>query len=142
VGRNQVTAFSLQRAKDVEILQVTLIFCSLDHPTPVRTVVLEEESSGGFRQTSSCARQVHKGIPQFGSTEPASQSGKTPVSPERYELHGVLCGNASQFQGDERDVVFISLVDTAERGSLSLRDQELFKQLFNVAASRAWRNPH
>jgi very-short-patch-repair endonuclease len=59
------------------------------------------------------------------------------VSPDRYELHRVLCGNASQFQGDERDVVFISLVDTAERGSLSLRDQELFKQRFNVAASRA-----
>jgi very-short-patch-repair endonuclease len=59
------------------------------------------------------------------------------VSPDRYELHRVLSGNAAQFQGDERDVVFISLVDTAERGSLSLRDQELFKQRFNVAASRA-----
>ena len=59
------------------------------------------------------------------------------VSPEGYERHRVLCGNAAQFQGDERDVVFISLVDTAERGSLSLRDQELFKQRFNVAASRA-----
>jgi very-short-patch-repair endonuclease len=59
------------------------------------------------------------------------------VSPEHYELHRVLCGNAAQFQGDERDVVFISLVDTAERGPLSLRDQELFKQRFNVAASRA-----
>jgi very-short-patch-repair endonuclease len=59
------------------------------------------------------------------------------VSPDRYELHRVLCGNAAQFQGDERDVMFISLVDTAERGSLSLRDQELFKQRFNVAASRA-----
>jgi very-short-patch-repair endonuclease len=59
------------------------------------------------------------------------------VSPDRYELHRILCGNAAQFQGDERDVVFISLVDTAEHGSLSLRDQELFKQRFNVAASRA-----
>src|SRR5580692_4613773 len=59
------------------------------------------------------------------------------VSPDRYEFHRVLCGNAAQFQGDERDVVFISLVDTAERGVLSLRDQELFKQRFNVAASRA-----
>jgi very-short-patch-repair endonuclease len=49
----------------------------------------------------------------------------------------LLCGNAAQFQGDERDVVFISLVDTAQRGPLSLRDQELFKQRFNVAASRA-----
>jgi hypothetical protein len=34
-------------------------------------------------------------------------------------------------------VVFISLVDTAERGALSLPDQELFKQRFNVVASRA-----
>jgi very-short-patch-repair endonuclease len=59
------------------------------------------------------------------------------VSPDRYELHRVLCGNAAQFQGDERDVVFISLVDAAEQGALSLRDQELFKQRFNVAASRA-----
>ncbi len=59
------------------------------------------------------------------------------ISPDSYELHRLLCGNAAQFQGDERDIVFISLVDTAQRGLLSLRDQELFKQRFNVAASRA-----
>src|SRR5258708_1312042 len=59
------------------------------------------------------------------------------ISPERSGLRRVLCGNAAQFQGDERDVIFISLVDTAQRGPLSLRDQELFKQRFNVAASRA-----
>jgi hypothetical protein len=59
------------------------------------------------------------------------------VSPDRYELHRVLCGNAAQFQGDERDVVFISLVDTAERGSLSLRDQQLFKQRPDVDRSFA-----
>ncbi len=59
------------------------------------------------------------------------------ISPDSYELHRLLCGNAAQFQGDERDIIFISLVDTAQRGPLSLRDQELFKQRFNVAASRA-----
>ena len=59
------------------------------------------------------------------------------ISPDRYEFHRLLCGNAAQFQGDERDVIFISLVDTAQRGTLSMRDQELFKQRFNVAASRA-----
>ena len=59
------------------------------------------------------------------------------ISPDKYELHRLLCGNAAQFQGDERDVIFISLVDTAQRGPLSRRDQELFKQRFNVAASRA-----
>jgi very-short-patch-repair endonuclease len=61
---------------------------------------------------------------------------RTHLSPERYEMHRLLCGNAAQFQGDERDVIFISLVDTAERGALRLRDQQLFKQRFNVAASR------
>ena len=59
------------------------------------------------------------------------------LPPDQYELRRLLCGNAAQFQGDERDVMFISLVDTAEQGPLHLRDQQLFKQRFNVAASRA-----
>jgi very-short-patch-repair endonuclease len=59
------------------------------------------------------------------------------LPPNTYERHRILCGNAAQFQGDERDVVFLSMVDTAERGPLSLRDRQLFKQRFNVAASRA-----
>jgi very-short-patch-repair endonuclease len=59
------------------------------------------------------------------------------LPPNTYERHRILCGNAAQFQGDERDVVFLLMVDTAERGPLSLRDRQLFKQRFNVAASRA-----
>ncbi len=59
------------------------------------------------------------------------------LPPNTYEQHRILCGNAAQFQGDERDVVFLSMVDTAERGPLSLRDRQLFKQRYNVAASRA-----
>jgi very-short-patch-repair endonuclease len=59
------------------------------------------------------------------------------LPPNTYERHRILCGNAAQFQGDERDVVFLSMVDTAEHGPLSLRDRQLFKQRFNVAASRA-----
>jgi hypothetical protein len=61
---------------------------------------------------------------------------RTHLSPDRYEMHRLLCGSAAQFQGDERDVVFISLIDTNEHGALRLRDQQLFKQRFNVAASR------
>jgi very-short-patch-repair endonuclease len=59
------------------------------------------------------------------------------LTPNQYERHRLLCGNAAQFQGDERDVVFLSMVDTAERGPLALRDRQMFKQRFNVAASRA-----
>ncbi|HKD45717.1 MAG TPA: AAA domain-containing protein [Candidatus Angelobacter sp.] len=62
---------------------------------------------------------------------------RTHLSPDRYEMHRLLCGSAAQFQGDERDVIFISLIDTTERGPLRLRDQQIFKQRFNVAASRA-----
>ncbi|GBC78363.1 hypothetical protein HRbin08_01852 [bacterium HR08] len=49
-----------------------------------------------------------------------------------------LCGNPAQFQGDERDVVFLSLVDSPRPdGPLPLRNDDRFKQRFNVAASRA-----
>ncbi|MCS7157100.1 MAG: AAA domain-containing protein [Blastocatellia bacterium] len=54
------------------------------------------------------------------------------------ETRRFLCGNSAQFQGDERDVVLISLVDSPRpEGPLPLRNDERFKQRFNVAASRA-----
>jgi very-short-patch-repair endonuclease len=59
------------------------------------------------------------------------------LAPDLYERHRVLCGTSAQFQGDERDVVFVSVVDTPTSGALHLRDQQMFKQRFNVAASRA-----
>jgi very-short-patch-repair endonuclease len=51
--------------------------------------------------------------------------------------HNVLCGNPAQFQGDERDVMFLSVVDTSDGGVLRMREELMFKQRFNVAASRA-----
>ncbi len=47
------------------------------------------------------------------------------------------CGNSAQFQGDERDVMFLSVVDVPRQGPLSLRSEDLYKKRFNVAASRA-----
>lgn len=55
----------------------------------------------------------------------------------RYSKHKLLCGNASQFQGDERDVIVISMVDTCDNPPLSIRQTEEFKKSFNVAASRS-----
>lgn len=59
-----------------------------------------------------------------------------------FERRRILCGNAAQFQGDERDVMFLSLVDTPapEGGVLPMRDfgpKEVYRKRFNVAASRA-----
>lgn len=59
------------------------------------------------------------------------------LRPEIYEGHKILCGNASQFQGDERDVILISMVDTCDEPPLRIRQGEDFKKSFNVAASRA-----
>lgn len=56
---------------------------------------------------------------------------------DEYSRHKLLCGNASQFQGDERDVVLISMVDTCDNPPLSIRQTADFKKTFNVAASRA-----
>lgn len=57
---------------------------------------------------------------------------------QELEKRRFLCGSPAQFQGDERDVVFLSLVDSPKpNGPLPLRSDERFKQRFNVAASRA-----
>ncbi len=65
------------------------------------------------------------------------------MSPIDYINARVLCGDPAQFQGDERDVMFLSMVDVPSEGGgpLPLRSEEghddMFKKRFNVAASRA-----
>jgi very-short-patch-repair endonuclease len=53
------------------------------------------------------------------------------------DRHRFAAGNPAQFQGDERDIVFLSMVDTPTGQTLRLRQDDLFKQRYNVAASRA-----
>ncbi|MDE2475427.1 MAG: DUF559 domain-containing protein [Alphaproteobacteria bacterium] len=63
------------------------------------------------------------------------------LDPVEYRRRQVLCGDAAQFQGDERDVMFLSMVDAApESPPLAMRQEgpkNVFKKRFNVAASRA-----
>ena len=59
---------------------------------------------------------------------------------DKYEKHHIVCGNAAHFQGDERTVMFLSVVDASEDGPLAMRQEgarDMFKKRFNVAASRA-----
>ena len=48
-----------------------------------------------------------------------------------------LCGTAAQFQEHERDVVLISMVDSPKDGLDRMRQEDLCRQRFNVAVSRA-----
>lgn len=63
------------------------------------------------------------------------------LSPMEYKRRSMQCGNSAQFQGDERDVMFLSMVDSSPTDPpLTLRSdgyQGMFKKRFNVAASRA-----
>ncbi len=58
-----------------------------------------------------------------------------------FEKRRILCGNAANFQGDERDVIFISLVDNNNSNSplriVSEGVGKSTKQRYNVAISRA-----
>lgn len=63
------------------------------------------------------------------------------ITPKEISKHKILCGNASNFQGDERDVVFLSVVDCANgNGPLSKMTfgvDDAYRKRYNVAASRA-----
>jgi very-short-patch-repair endonuclease len=60
------------------------------------------------------------------------------VLPVLIEARALLSGSAAQFQGDERDIMFLSMVDVGEGLPLRLdRQTKPFQQRFNVAASRA-----
>ncbi len=54
---------------------------------------------------------------------------------EVMERHRIMCGNAATFQGQERDVVFLSMV--AAKGDAVAATARRFEQRFNVAMSRA-----
>jgi very-short-patch-repair endonuclease len=60
------------------------------------------------------------------------------VGPAEIERRRLLCGDAYAFQGDERDVVFLSLVQAPRDGHrLYAATADRDRRRFNVAASRA-----
>ena len=63
------------------------------------------------------------------------------LTPEELDRHDILCGIASNLQGDERDIVFLSMVDSPPENGL-LRTvgagaRDMYKKRYNVAVSRA-----
>ena len=60
------------------------------------------------------------------------------LGPEQMERRQLVCGDAYAFQGDERDVMFLSMVAaSSDQRRIGTLTGEAAKRRFNVAASRA-----
>ena len=60
------------------------------------------------------------------------------IPPEEWTARDLRCGDSADFQGSERDVMFLSMVAAPEPGKrLGALTRDLFLQRYNVAASRA-----
>lgn len=60
------------------------------------------------------------------------------IPPEEWTARDLRCGDAADFQGSERDVMFLSMVAAAAPGRrLGALSQDLYVQRYNVAVSRA-----
>ena len=60
------------------------------------------------------------------------------LGPEEMERRQIVCGDAYAFQGDERDVMFLSMVSAPTEGRrIGVLTKDSDQRRFNVAASRA-----
>lgn len=59
------------------------------------------------------------------------------IGAEVMEERHIICGDAYSFQGDERDVIFLSMVAAKGEKRITALTSESARQRFNVAASRA-----
>jgi very-short-patch-repair endonuclease len=59
------------------------------------------------------------------------------IGPEVMEKRHIICGDAYAFQGDERDIMFLSLVGAPGETSMRALTSDKDKRRFNVAVSRA-----
>ncbi len=101
----------------------------------------------------ACLRQEEYADKTFGIIPMLSSTGSNQVKlinqlitsqipADQVKKHDIRCGLSKDFQGDERDVIFLSLVDSLEEGKTILRTQsvgrgDLMKKRYNVAVSRA-----
>ena len=58
------------------------------------------------------------------------------IGEKEYKMRKIVCGNSASFQGDERDIIFLSLVTAHNHNRIALTRPE-YERRFNVAVSRA-----
>jgi very-short-patch-repair endonuclease len=59
------------------------------------------------------------------------------IGPEEMEKRNLICGDAYAFQGDERDIMFLSMVASPGETAMRALATEKDKRRYNVAVSRA-----
>jgi very-short-patch-repair endonuclease len=59
------------------------------------------------------------------------------LEPEIFEQRRLMCGDAYAFQGDERHIIFLSMVAAPGETRINALSNDQARQRFNVAASRA-----
>lgn len=59
------------------------------------------------------------------------------LDPEVIEARRLICGDAYAFQGDERNIIFLSMVAAPGEQRIGVLSNEAARQRFNVAVSRA-----
>lgn len=59
------------------------------------------------------------------------------VGAETMEERNIICGDAYAFQGDERDIIFLSMVAAKGETRITALTSDIYRQRFNVAVSRA-----
>lgn len=65
------------------------------------------------------------------------------LDPKEYENRRIQCGTSPQFQGDERDIIFLSVVESPNEKGGPVRlvsedgSNDMYRKRYNVAASRA-----
>jgi len=65
------------------------------------------------------------------------------LEPKEYENRRIQCGTPAQFQGDERDIIFLSVVESPDEKGGPVRlisadgRNDMYRKRYNVAASRA-----
>jgi very-short-patch-repair endonuclease len=108
------------RVNDVEALAVASLIVACSEQPEYRELTMGVVSMVGDEQAIEIERLL-----------------RTHLAVDEYERHQLVCGNSAQFQGDERDLMFLSLVDRPGDGPLRFRGDTPSRQRFNVAGSRA-----
>jgi len=65
-----------------------------------------------------------------------TQGSTIKIGESEFNKRNIVCGNSTSFQGDERDIIFLSLV-TAHNHNRSALTKPVDERRFNVAVSRA-----